>query len=126
MVKRRQVGVWFPSSLKVGVGRVLPGMWGCFQRLPPALFGIARRIEGGGMTLLLRHSSGVRVLGAESQCWDWLPLWFAACCSGDVHAAQWSSAQRALELTPGGLHGPTAQWGAVWRHDSLPEKIRLH
>lgn len=28
-------------------------------------------------------------------------------------AAQWSSAQRALELTPGGPCGPTAQWGNV-------------
>lgn len=65
MVKRRQVGVWFPSSLKGGVWRALPWMWGCFQRLPQALFGRAHRIEGGGMTLLLRHSSGAQALGAE-------------------------------------------------------------
>lgn len=68
MVKRRQIGVWFPSSLKGGVGSVLPWMWvmwGCFQRLSPALFGRVHRIGGRGMTLLLRHSSGVRALGAQ-------------------------------------------------------------
>lgn len=55
----------FPISLKEGVRRVLPWMWDCFQRLPPALFRRVHRIEGGGMTLLLRHSSGAPALGAE-------------------------------------------------------------
>lgn len=40
-------------------------MWGYIQTHPPALFGRMHRIEGGRMTLILRHSSGAWVLGAE-------------------------------------------------------------
>lgn len=31
------------------------------------------------------------------------------------------SAQRALELTPGGLHRPTVQLGTVWSRGPFPE-----
>lgn len=68
-----------------------------------------------GIHLELKHSE------LNSQRWDILPLWSAAFCTGDVCAAQWNSAQRALGLTPGGLHSPTVWWGTVWRHGLLSE-----
>lgn len=49
----------------MAVGTAHPWRWGYFQRCPPALFGRMHRIEGGRMTLLLKHSSGPWVLGAE-------------------------------------------------------------
>jgi len=77
------------------------------------------------MTLPLRHSSGAWVLGAEFPA---LGLASSVVCSVFLRgclAAQWNSAQGALELTPGGLHGPAAQWDTVWRPYLLPKKIQL-
>lgn len=47
------------------------------------------------------------------QPWDWLSLWSAACCSGNVCATQWMSAQRALGLPAGALHRPAVHGATV-------------
>lgn len=113
--------MWFFQQPKCRCWDSPPLDMGLFSERSPALLGRMHRIEGGRMTLLLKHSSGPLVLGAEFQHWEWLPLWSAVCCSGNVRATQWMSAQRALELTPGGLHRPTLQWGTVWCHGPFPE-----
>lgn len=125
MVKKGQVGVSFPSSLKGSVGRDLAWMRGFFQRFPSTLFGKTHRTGGGGMTLLLRHSSEARVPGAEFPVLGPASSVICSVVPRGVCATQWRWAQRALELIPGGLCGSAVQWGTVRRHELLPKKIQL-
>lgn len=65
MVKEETGGCVTTSRLTQGFKWVLPQMWSCLQRHPPPPFGRVHWAGGGRMTLLLRHSSGARALGAE-------------------------------------------------------------